>query len=516
MAKSTTPSFITTIPLIVTSKDEAELLSRFQAGRQLYNALLNEAMVRMRLVQKSCHYQLAKTLPKGKARTEAFKKAREQYRYSDYDLQAYASTVANKSKWIAEKVDSNTQQKLATRAFQASEKVMFGRAKKVRFKVPSRFRSLEGKTNKRGIRWTGNQLVWGQLKLNALIDSSNPVMMHGLNSEVKYVRILWNEIHGKCRWYAQLINKGNPYHKSANYVTEGVVGLDLNISNVAYVTNDSAGLLPFAEGVPSFQRQICAIQRKMQRSQRQANPENYEPDFLSKKGRKTVFQKGKPQKCRREWNKSNRYQKLAATKRELERRKSEYCKSQNRRLVNVILRNGNQIKTEKVSVKRWQKIWGKAISAKSPGFFQAELKRKAESANGSFYQFSTQKTALSQTHLTGERIKKPLSERVHYDKSGVIMHRDLMSAFLSCHVYDDELSLQDACNEYSRMETTLLRAWQQYQQSANLVSASERQCSHSPVELIRSNLEKSSQIASSGTGKKLDKDSKESPGFSKA
>ena len=91
-----------------------------------------------------------------------------------------------------------------------------------------------------------------------------------------------------------------------------------------------------------------------------------------------------------------------------------------------------------------------------------------------------------------------------------------MSAFLSCHVYDDELSLQDACNEYSRMETTLLRAWQQYQQSANLVSASERQCSHSPVELIRSNLEKSSQIASSRMGKKLDKDSKESPGFSEA
>jgi transposase len=90
-------------------------------------------------------------------------------------------------------------------------------------------------------------------------------------------------------------------------------------------------------------------------------------------------------------------------------------------------------------VKGWQKNWGKAIAAKSPGFFQSELKRKAENAGGSFYQFSTTKTALSQTHLTGERIKKSLSERVHYDKSGVVMHRDLMSAFLSRHVYDDKL-----------------------------------------------------------------------------
>lgn len=504
MAKGTTPSFVTTLALVVTSKDESELLSRFQAGRQLYNALLNEAMVRMRLVQKSDEYKKAKALPKGKPRTEAFKKARQQYRYSDYDLQAYATIVANKSKWIAQKVDSNTPQKLASRAFQASEKVLFGRAKKVRFKVPTRFRSIEGKTNKQGIRWTGEQLVWGKLKLNAFIDSSNPVTMHGIRSRVKYVRILWKEIHGKRRWYAQLISEGEPYQKSTNFVTPGIVGLDLNISNVAYVADNNAGLLPFAQKVPTYEREISALQRKMQRSQRQCNPDNYEPDFLGQKGRKTVLKKGKPKRGRQKWNKSKRYLSLATKKRELERRKAEYCKSQNRRLVNDILRQGNQIKTEKVSVKGWQKNWGKAIAAKSPGFFQAELKRKAEKAGGSFYQFSTPKTALSQTHLTGERIKKSLSERVHYDKSGVVMHRDLMSAFLSRHVYDDALSLQDAQQEYPGMETTLLRAWQQYQQSANRVSASKSQCSHSPVELIRSNSEKSSQIASFGTSDKLD------------
>jgi hypothetical protein len=278
------------------------------------------------------------------------------------------------------------------------------------------------------------------------------------------------------------------------------------------VADNNAGLLPFAEKVPTFEREICCLQRQMQRSQRQSNPDNYEPDFLGKKGRRTILKKGKPKKGCHQWNKSKRYAALAAKKRELERRKAEYCKSQNRRLVNSILRNGNQIKIEKVSVKGWQKNWGKAIAAKSPGFFQSELKRKAEKAGGSFYQFSTTKTALSQTHLTGVRIKKSLSERVHYDQSGVVMHRDLMSAFLSRHVYDDTLSLQDAQSEYPGMETTLLRAWQQYQQSANRVSESESQCSHSPVELIRSNSEKSNQIDffsygdayANGTVEKLD------------
>lgn len=98
--------------------------------------------------------------------------------------------------------------------------------------------------------------------------------------------------------------------------------------------------------------------------------------------------------------------------------------------------------TENVSVKAWQKIYGKAISAKSPGFFQSELARKAESAGGQLIKFPTRTTALSQTHLDGTRIKKKLSERVHYDVTGVApMHRDLFSAFLARCVHGDKLSM---------------------------------------------------------------------------
>jgi putative transposase len=486
MPKSSTPSFITTIPLIVANQDESELMSRFQAGRQLYNALLSECMKRMQLVRGSDLYQEARKIPESKIKSNV-KAAYQQYRYSEYDLQAYATIVANGSKWIADKVDSNTQQKLATRAFKATIRVILGFAKKVRFKVQASFKSMEGKSNKQGIRWVENRFVWCGLKLEPIIDLDNPIMMHGLTSKVKYVRILFKLINGKRRWFAQLINEGIPFQKPANFTKSGVVGLDLNVSNSAYVADNEAGLLPFAEGVPTFQKEISRIQSKMQRSQRLANPDNYEPDFIGKKGRKKVVNKGKNKKGRFKWQQSKRYQKLRAKKRELERRKSEYAKSHNRKLVNDILRHGNQIKTENVSVKGWQKRYGKAIAAKSPGFFQSELKRKAESANGSFYEFSTRKTALSQTHLTGERIKKSLSERVHYDRSGVVMHRDLMSAFLSRHVIDSQLSLLDAQLEYPGLEQVLLGAWQCYdKKSANRVSIAESRLSQSPVEQIPS------------------------------
>lgn len=77
--------------------------------------------------------------------------------------------VSNNSKWITEKIDSNTQHKIATRAFKASERVLFGLAKKVRHKAPTRFKSVEGKTNQQGLRWKDNQVIWGSLKLKPIM-----------------------------------------------------------------------------------------------------------------------------------------------------------------------------------------------------------------------------------------------------------------------------------------------------------------------------------------------------------
>jgi hypothetical protein len=181
VARSKTPSFVLEIGLIVDSKSDAELLSRFQAGRQLYNACLSEAVRRMDKLRKSAEYLSAKHLPlKSKQRSVAFTNARAQYRFTDYDLQAFANVTANRSVWIAQKIDSNSVQTLATRAFKAAERLLFGKARKVRYKVPNRFNSIENKTNKQGLRWKDNCLVWGKLKLQARIDWENPVQLHGL------------------------------------------------------------------------------------------------------------------------------------------------------------------------------------------------------------------------------------------------------------------------------------------------------------------------------------------------
>jgi hypothetical protein len=118
--------------------------------------------------------------------------------------------------------------------------------------------------------------------------------------------------------------------------------------------------------------------------------------------------------------------------------------------------------------------------------------------------FSTQTTALSQTHLDGTRIKKTLSQRVHRDVTGIPEHhRDLFSAFLSRNVNQNKLILQDAQKEYLGLEPILLEAYQRYL-TREQVSSPESTQSGSPSERVSNELLTPSQIAN--MGKKLDGD----------
>ncbi len=83
------------------------------------------------------------------------------------------------------------------------------------------------------------------------------------------------------------------------------------------------------------------------------------------------------------------------------------------------------------------------------------------------------------------------------------MQRDLFSAFLARYVDEDQLSLQDAQEAYPGMESTLLEAWQYYQQSANRVSLAESRSAHPPVEQISSDSEKANQIDDPRSGRKV-------------
>lgn len=128
-----------------------------------------------------------------------------------------------------------------------------------------------------------------------------------------------------------------------------------------------------------------------------------------------------------------------------------------------------------------------------------EIDQAWRSAGGSFTKFSTQKTALSQTHLDGSRVKKSLSQRTHRDNSGIVMHRDLFSAFLARYVNDDllESNKEYLKLEYSRLETALLAGFQRYEEksaSGQPEKAKPRKSSSNSAEQIAANLDKLEQV----------------------
>ena len=119
-------------------------------------------------------------------RTRAFKEAREQYGFREYDLHAYAGQL--KQSWIGDHLDINTVQKVAPRAFQATFQSAIGKRGRPRFTLPgtgkgrNQFDSLEGKNQAAGIllREVGGQSVikWKGLVLNLVF----PRMMRSFST----------------------------------------------------------------------------------------------------------------------------------------------------------------------------------------------------------------------------------------------------------------------------------------------------------------------------------------------
>src|SRR5215472_7612894 len=221
-----TPSFVCEVPRRVPPREERILLARLEAARQVYNACLGEARKRVQLVRESKAFRAARTRSKeDPERTPLFRAARTQHAFSDYTLQAYAQPFGHA--WLFEHLDSHVIQKLATRAYGAANRLLLGKAKRVRFKGRHQLDSVEGKTNVAGLRWCTDHLEWSGLVVPALLDPRDLVVVHGLSCPVKYVRLVRRKLGLRHRFSAQLVCEGRPYRKAQHKLGQGIVGLDL-------------------------------------------------------------------------------------------------------------------------------------------------------------------------------------------------------------------------------------------------------------------------------------------------
>jgi len=300
MAKSSTPSFILELPLVVQPEQARVLIGRFEAGRRLFNATLNDALKTLDLMRQSKLWQAARLLPlKSKDRNKAFSACNKQFEFTEYDIQSIATKHTNAA-GFDDRMSANETQKIGTRVFNAVKEYALGKRGRPRFKGKNRpLHSLEGKNNVAGIRWDKSTATvsWGKgfvLPVILPTIAKDPYLHAALASETKYCRMVWRMENDKQRWFVQLVQKGNAPAKYEFLSSGQTVGLDIGPSTVAIVADDAVALEKFAPSVDQPWKEMRVLQRAQDRSRRDCNPDNFNADGTAKNSA-------------RKWIKSSRY-----------------------------------------------------------------------------------------------------------------------------------------------------------------------------------------------------------------
>lgn len=458
-------SFICELPLKETLEGDQVFHTALEAGRQLYNACLGEAKRRLKLVRQSEEYQQAQRMKKGDLhRTRRFREACQKYGFREYDLHTYVKGIHGS--WIGEHIGSHMAQKLASRAFAAVEKLLYRKAKQVRFKGPNQLDSIEEKTNKTGLMWKGDGVQLQGKWIPALINSSDPVVAYGLSKKIKYCRLVRRRIKGRERFFVQLVCEGRPLTLRERRqlqapngvaripVSKGSMGLDIGPSSIACVSKEKAGLYQFCEELQDKAKQIKILQKKQDRQRRANNPDHYQSDGRVKAGPK-------------KWRTSKRQEEVRKDLAEIQRKAAAHRKTLHGRFINEEIPLESEIYLEKLSYRSFQKGFGKSVGIRAPGMFVEKLKRKAENAGGSVVEFSPYSTRLSQTCICGRAEKKPLSQRMHRCICGVTAQRDLFSAYLARFVEGGLLNASAARKSWKGAEALLRSAFEHSIQTAS-------------------------------------------------
>ncbi|TMD98888.1 MAG: AAA family ATPase [Chloroflexi bacterium] len=445
-----TPTVLLELPLVVNEGQAKRIQGHLEAGRALYNAVLSEGQKRLRRMRADPAWQVARCIPRAQKqeRLAAFSALRRRYGFSEYALHEYAKTA--RVCWIADHLDAVLAQTLATRAYQALNRVCVGEARRVRFKSRGRgLGSLENKRNDTGLRFVlqkpeeGNRgfLIWKDDQLEAVIDWEDEVVAHGLRQRIKYARLVQHRASSEraagadargFRYVVQLALEGVPHRKKKHAVGNDIIGADLGPSTIALVPRaGEASLAVFCEELAPNAQAIRRLQRRMDRQRRAANPEHYDERGRMKKQGKN----------RLRWKTSKSYERTRRHKATRERKLAAHRKSLHGRHVHEIVAVGNTVILEKISYKAWQKRYGKSVGLRAPGMFVEMLRRTVARTGGTLIEVPTRTAKLSQfCHGCGCVVKKPLSQRWHHCPCGVgPVQRDLYVAFLASTLSVDQL-----------------------------------------------------------------------------
>jgi hypothetical protein len=438
-------NFIVQFSLITETYQENILNKRFEIGRKIYNSLVTVTQKRYNEMIKTRLYRSIKEELKdiysstnkqnAKRRRELCKQLNALYKQYDLSEYSFHKDVKEMQKHFKDNIDAFTAQKIATNLWKSYDKLLFGKGKYIHYKKYDALNSLEGKSNNTGIKFRDDTFLWNKLSVPVKIDYKNPYEYQALQCDIAYCRVVRKYVRNTYKFYLQIIFKGT--------------------APIAISSNTAVKIYELCDKVQNIENQKRLILRKLDRSKRSMNPENFSEDgTIKEQGNKKV-----------KWIKSNHYIKLQNRLKELYRKQADIRKLQHETLANYIISLGNNIyvetmnfsglqkrstKTEKNDKGKFKrkKRFGKSLANKAPAMLLTIIDRKLGYFGSVLNKIDTYAVKASQyNHFNGECKKKKLSQRWNYFGE-IKVQRDMYSAFLIMNVNKDLKGIdQNKCNE---------------------------------------------------------------------
>lgn len=453
-------NFIVEFPLRTEPFQNYILNKRFEIGRKMYNALVCITTKRLRELERRKYYK--KLLLEAREDKSIYKKVnqlRKDFLLSEYDFQKDIKPIQQHYK---NNIDSSTAQKIATTLWKAYSSYFYDKGKTIHYRRYDCFNCLEGKSNKTGIKFQNGYINWNGLHLKVVIDKNNPYEQACFGNDISYCRLVRKWVRNKYKYYVQIVFKGIPpikINKSTgeikHIIGNGDVGIDIGTSTIAISSKNDVKIFELADRVKSIENAKRRLLRKLDRSRRATNPNNYNSDgTIKKQGNKKVI-----------WVKSNHYKKYQNELKELYRKQAAVRKYQHECLANYIIPLGDKFYVEKMNFSALQKRsskteknqkgkfkkkkrFGKSLGNRAPAMLLSIINRKLICSGTKLIEINTQKARASQfNHFDETYKKKKLSQRWN-NFNGVKVQRDIYSAFLIMNISSDLKSFDmNKCND---------------------------------------------------------------------
>lgn len=461
---------VLTLPLQTEIWQEHIIEKRFAIMEHLKNQLIAKELRRLKNLERTKEYRNLideiNNTPKEK-RKALFSKRRKLLKDSGFSEYDFKDDIAGKNslmqKHFIEHIATQIAHKLASDVWRSFDKFLFGNGRFIHFSKRGSLRSVASQENGNGMTYKNGYFIWngGQSKNKIILKikvtpPKNEYEKEMLSKKIKYLRIVKKWVKTRYKYYLQFALEGKPVKKD-RIVNKGNVGIDIGTQTVAISSADSVKILELADKIDKNHTKKKILQRKMDRSRRYTNPQNYNEDGTIKKP---------PKGQRFSWYKSKKYIQLAGKVRELERKNADIRKYQHTCLANWILSLGDTVYVEQMNFSGLQrraketkidkngkyakkKRYGKSLANKAPSMFLTILESKLNQYGGQLNKINTYEFKASQYDHTDDTFTKHnRSERWHILSNGDKNQRDLYSAFL---IMNSDISLKhcnrEKCNE---------------------------------------------------------------------